>query len=242
MIVRDLGLEVREISPRRFRHARGHVSEVYSVDASRTLGIDLIFIQDNRSFSQQSGVLHGLHYQLPPYAQDKLVRVARGASSTSPWTSAAVRQVSENWVGLELSDELGNQILIPKGFAHGFVTLEPDTQVVYKVTALYAPTSDRSIRVDDPAIASIGRCARRTCFSLTKTARRRRSLDRSLSNDHRRDAHKRRSIAPARPTTARHDPQTVANANQFSGDWWRRFHRIGSVPPSGQPMSSTSTS
>ncbi|TGR68425.1 dTDP-4-keto-6-deoxy-D-glucose epimerase, partial [Mesorhizobium sp. M2D.F.Ca.ET.223.01.1.1] len=104
------------------------------------------------SYSAAAGVLRGLHYQLPPRAQDKLLRVIRGSVFD---VAVDIRRSSPTfgkWVALEISAEKGNQILVPKGFAHGFVTLVPDTEVLYKVTDTYSPGHDRSIRFDDPVI------------------------------------------------------------------------------------------
>ena len=112
----------------------------------------MTFVQDNHSLSRKAGVLRGLHYQLPPFAQDKLVRVISGAILD---VAVDIRKSSPTfgrWLALEVSAEKWNQILVPKGFAHGFVTLIPDTEVIYKVTERYAPECDRSIRFDDPAI------------------------------------------------------------------------------------------
>jgi dTDP-4-dehydrorhamnose 3,5-epimerase len=115
-------------------------------------GIDLRFVQDNHSYSAAAGVLRGLHYQLPPRAQVKLLRVVRGRILD---VAVDIRRSSKTfgkWVALDISAEKGNQILVPKGFAHGFVTLVPDSEVLYKVTDTYSPKHDRSIRFDDPAI------------------------------------------------------------------------------------------
>ena len=151
--VRELELAgVHEIMPRRFGDNRGFFSETYSAPDLAAAGIDLVFIQDNHSLSTMAGVLRGLHYQLPPFAQDKLVRVVRGAIFD---VAVDIRRNSPTfgkWLGLEVSAEKWNQILVPKGFAHGFVTLVPGTEVVYKVTERYAPEHERSIRFDDPAI------------------------------------------------------------------------------------------
>lgn len=153
MEVRPLGLDgVFEIIPRKFGDDRGFFSETYKVKALAEAGIDLNFIQDNHSFSAAKGVVRGLHYQLPPFAQDKLVRVIRGAILD---VAVDIRKNSPTfgkWVSLEVSAEKWNQILVPKGFAHGFITLTEDTEVIYKVTDYYAPEHDRSIRFDDPAI------------------------------------------------------------------------------------------
>lgn len=144
--------DVVEIVPRRIADSRGYFCETYNAEALGAYGIDLVFVQDNHSHSEQAGVLRGLHYQLPPRAQDKLLRVVRGRIFD---VAVDIRRDSPTfgrWVGLELSAEVGNQILIPKGFAHGFVTMEPNSEVLYKVTDTYSPQHDRSIRFDDPAI------------------------------------------------------------------------------------------
>jgi len=151
--VRPLGLDgVLEIVPKRHGDARGFFSETWNAARFAEAGIELAFVQDNHSYSAAAGVLRGLHYQLPPRAQDKLLRVIRGKVFD---VAVDIRRASPTfgkWVGLEISAEKGNQILVPKGFAHGFVTLVPDTEVLYKVTDTYSPGHDRSIRFDDPAI------------------------------------------------------------------------------------------
>ncbi|WP_176037554.1 dTDP-4-dehydrorhamnose 3,5-epimerase [Brucella tritici] len=153
MEVRSLGLDgVFEIIPRKFGDDRGFFSETYKIKALVEAGIDLNFVQDNHSYSAAKGVVRGLHYQLPPFAQDKLVRVTRGAILD---VAVDIRKSSPNfgkWVALEVSAEKWNQILVPKGFAHGFITLVENTEVIYKVTDYYSPEHDRSIRFDDPAI------------------------------------------------------------------------------------------
>jgi len=151
--VRQLGLGgVVEIRPARHGDHRGFFSEVWSASALAEAGIDTVFVQDNHSFSAQAAVLRGLHYQEPPFAQAKLVRVTRGSIFD---VAVDIRQGSPTfgkWVGLTISEAEWNQIYVPEGFAHGFVTLEPNTEVLYKVSALYAPQHDRAIRFDDPAI------------------------------------------------------------------------------------------
>ena len=149
--IRPLGLDgVFEIRPRRFGDDRGFFSEVWSRGALAEAGLDLDFVQDNHSYSAARGVLRGLHYQLPPAAQDKLVRVSRGSVYDVAVDIRPGSPTFGNWVGLTLSAELWNQILVPKGFAHGFVTLEEHTEVQYKVTAPYRPDLERAIRFDDP--------------------------------------------------------------------------------------------
>lgn len=144
--------EVKLITPQRFGDSRGFFSETYNRKKFHDLGIDLDFVQDNHSYSAAKGVLRGLHFQKPPHAQDKLVRCTRGRIYD---VAVDIRKGSETFgkhVGAELSAENGVQILVPKGFAHGFVTLEPDCEIQYKVTDFYAPESDASIKWDDPAL------------------------------------------------------------------------------------------
>lgn len=142
---------VMEIVPRRFRDDRGFFSETYS--ARDLPGIS--FVQDNHSRSILPGTVRGLHYQIGTEAQDKLVRVVSGAIFD---VAVDIRRSSStfgHWVGLRMSAEDGKQIFVPKGFAHGFMTLEPDTEVLYKVSAYYAPAAERAIRFDDAEIGII---------------------------------------------------------------------------------------
>ena len=151
--VRPLDLDgVLEIRPRRFSDERGFFSDIWNAAEWREAGIDLDFVQDNHSLSCGRGVLRGLHYQIEPFAQDKLVRVTRGAVFDVAVDIRAGSPSFGCWTGLVLSAAEWNQMLIPKGFAHGFVTIEPDTEVQYKVTAPYSAGHDRAIRFDDPAI------------------------------------------------------------------------------------------
>ncbi|WP_159588046.1 dTDP-4-dehydrorhamnose 3,5-epimerase [Chelativorans xinjiangense] len=151
--VRPLGLDgVLEIIPQKFGDERGYFSETYNRAKFSEQGVSIEFVQDNQSYSARKGVLRGLHYQLPPRAQDKLVRVLKGRIFD---VAVDIRRDSPTfgrWVGLELSEERWNQILMPKGFAHGFVTLEEHTVVAYKVSDYYSPEHDRGIRYDDPQI------------------------------------------------------------------------------------------
>lgn len=152
-VFRQLDLDgVIEIVPDRFGDDRGFFSEVYNASVYKACGVDVDFVQDNHSLSGPAGVLRGLHFQVPPFAQAKLVRVVKGTVFD---VAVDIRKGSPsygNWVGLELSASLWNQLYIPAGFAHGFVTLEPGTEVFYKVSAHYSSDHDRSIRFDDPAI------------------------------------------------------------------------------------------
>jgi dTDP-4-dehydrorhamnose 3,5-epimerase len=151
--IRPLELpEVLEIVPLRRQDPRGFFSEVWKAVDLEAAGIEIGFVQDNHSLSVEPGVLRGLHYQEPPVAQAKLVRVVRGSIYD---VAVDIRHGSPTfgkWVGLEISAAKWNQILVPEGFAHGFVTLEPNTEVIYKVSASYSPEHDRGIRWDDPAI------------------------------------------------------------------------------------------
>lgn len=134
------------LTPRRFGDSRGWFVETWNAARMREAGLDLAFVQDNHSFSAQKGTLRGLHYQSPPRAQDKLVRCSRGAI----WDVAVdARRGSPTYgrsVGVELSAENGRQLLVPKGFLHGFVTLTDDCEVQYKCTDLYSPQHDGSVR------------------------------------------------------------------------------------------------
>ncbi len=152
--VRRLALDgVLEIRPRRFADERGFFSEVWNKARWRDAGVDVDFVQDNHSLSRQAGVLRGLHYQAPPMTQAKLVRVTRGAVFD---VAVDIRNGSPTfgqWVSEILSAERWNQLFIPEGFAHGFLTLEADCEVEYKVSAPYSAEHDRAIRFDDPEIA-----------------------------------------------------------------------------------------
>jgi dTDP-4-dehydrorhamnose 3,5-epimerase len=144
--------EVKLIKPKIFRDERGFFSETYNRRAFADLGIDAEFVQDNHSLSRETGVVRGLHFQTPPRAQDKLVRVVRGAIFD---VAVDIRRGSPTYgrhVSAVLSANNWCQLWVPKGFAHGFCTLEPDTEVVYKVTDLYAPECDKGIAWDDPAL------------------------------------------------------------------------------------------
>lgn len=141
-----------EILPDQFKDSRGFFSETYNAATFSENGIDLDFVQDNHSFSAQKGVLRGLHFQTPPFAQDKLVRVTRGRVFDVLVDIRKGSPTYKKWLGIEVSADKWNQVLIPKGFAHGFVTLEENTEFLYKVSALYSKECDRSVRFDDPTI------------------------------------------------------------------------------------------
>jgi dTDP-4-dehydrorhamnose 3,5-epimerase len=143
--------EVLEIRPRRVTDDRGFFSEVWNAADWRAAGLDIDFVQDNHSASGR-GVLRGLHHQLPPRSQTKLVRVSRGAIFDVAVDIRPGSATFGRWIGRVLSAELWNQLLIPAGFAHGFLALEEGTEVQYKVTAAYSPDHDRAISPTDPAI------------------------------------------------------------------------------------------
>lgn len=149
LAIPDLAL----IVPRRFADTRGHFAETYTARRFAELGIDQPFVQDNQSLSRDAGTLRGLHCQVAPFAQGKLVRVLRG----SVWDVAVdIRGSSPSygkWVGVTLTAAGGEQIWIPPGFLHGFQTLEPDTEIFYKVTQDYHPASERGVMWNDPSLS-----------------------------------------------------------------------------------------
>ena len=144
--------DVKIICVRRYADQRGFFSETYNRRALADAGIDLDFVQDNHSLSIPKGVVRGLHYQAKPFVQDKLIRVTRGAI----WDVALdVRRGSTTFgqhVAFNLDANGWQQAFVPAGFAHGFVTLEPNTEVLYKVTRHYSAKHDRGILWDDPAL------------------------------------------------------------------------------------------
>jgi dTDP-4-dehydrorhamnose 3,5-epimerase len=145
--------DVRIIRPRKLGDHRGFFSETWSRKSFAEAGIDIDFVQDNHSLSAETGTLRGLHFQSPPFAQDKLVRVAKGRILDVAVDLRKSSPTFGRWVAEEISAEGWQQILVPIGFAHGFVTLEPDTEVIYKVSAPYAPAHDLGIAWNDPDIA-----------------------------------------------------------------------------------------
>jgi dTDP-4-dehydrorhamnose 3,5-epimerase len=151
--VRPLALNgVFEILPAKHGDARGFFSETWNAAALRNAGLVLDFVQDNHSYSAALGVLRGMHFQAPPVAQDKLVRVSKGRIFDVAIDIRRASATYGKWVGLEVSAAKWNQILVPKGFAHGFLTLEPDTEVIYKVTGPYSREHEGVLRYDDPDI------------------------------------------------------------------------------------------
>lgn len=151
MLFEDTAIpDVKIVTPKRHGDARGFFSEVYKKSDWEKVGVHLDFVQDNHSLSGPVGTLRGLHFQTAPFAQDKLVRVVRGRILD---VAVDIRRASPTFgkhVAVELSTENWRQLLVPIGFAHGFVTLEPDTEVLYKVTAFYSAADDRGLAWDDP--------------------------------------------------------------------------------------------
>ena len=144
--------DVLILTPRRFGDDRGWFTETWNAAVFADAGLDLGFVQHNHSMSAAVGTVRGLHYQAPPRAQDKLVRCTRGAILD---VAVDIRTGSASygrWVGVELTPENGRQLLVPKGFLHGFVTRAPMTEVQYKCTDVYAPDCDGAVRWDDPDI------------------------------------------------------------------------------------------
>ena len=142
--------EIKIIRPRKFGDHRGFFSETYSKRSFEAAGLHHDFVQDNHSLSAEVGTVRGLHFQLPPFAQDKLVRVVKGAILD---VAVDIRKGSPTFgkhVSAVISAEAWNQILVPVGFAHGFCTLEPDTEVIYKVTNFYSAEHDRGLLWNDP--------------------------------------------------------------------------------------------
>jgi dTDP-4-dehydrorhamnose 3,5-epimerase len=140
------------VRAKQFNDSRGYFMETWSRDAFRQLGIDSNFVQDNQSLSARRGTVRGLHYQSPPYAQAKLIRVLRGAVYD---VVVDLRVGSPNfgqWCGTELSADSAAQLYVPRGFAHGFMTLEDDTVVAYRVDAPYAPSFDAGVHWLDSTI------------------------------------------------------------------------------------------
>lgn len=141
------------VVPRRFGDARGHFSETFNAKRLAEIGIDRPFVQDNQSLSRPKGTLRGLHCQIAPSIQGKLVRVIRGAV----WDVAVDARPGSpsygRWAAATLTADIGEQLWVPPGFLHGFVTIEPDTEVFYKVTSDYDPGAERGVIWNDPTLA-----------------------------------------------------------------------------------------
>ena len=144
--------DVKVLIPKKHGDARGFFSETYSRQSFSVAGIEIDFVQDNHVFSAEKGTVRGLHFQIPPFAQDKLVRVVRGSVFD---IAVDLRRGSPTYgqhVSAVISAEAWNQILVPIGFAHGLMTLETDTEVIYKVSNYYSAEHDKGLLWNDPAL------------------------------------------------------------------------------------------
>ena len=148
MIEANLKELILLIKPCRFGDQRGFFSETYNRKKYLEMGIDIEFVQDNHSLSRDVGTLRGLHFQAPPHAQGKLVRCGRGAIFDVAVDIRLGSPTYGDWEGYKLTSENGQQLYIPVGFAHGFVTLEPNSEVIYKCTDYYEPKTEGTIRWD----------------------------------------------------------------------------------------------
>jgi len=140
------------LTPRRFGDARGFFCESWNRETLAAQGLYFDFVQDNHSLSERVGTVRGLHFQAPPHAQDKLVRCGRGSLFDAAVDIRKGSPTYGQWFGIELSFENGRQLLVPAGFLHGFMTREPDTEIIYKCTDFYAPDCDGAVLFNDPDI------------------------------------------------------------------------------------------
>ena len=147
-----LSASLIHIQPERHGDQRGFFAETYSRRKYSELGIDVEFVQDNHSLSRDVGTLRGLHFQASPHAQAKLVRCGRGAIFDVAVDIRLGSPTYGKWEGYELTAENGGQLYVPVGFAHGFVTLEPESEIVYKCSDYYAPETEGAVLWNDPDI------------------------------------------------------------------------------------------
>ncbi len=153
MKIIDTGLtEVKLIEPDVFGDNRGWFYESYSYEKLKNLGIDVRFVQDNRSYSKEKGTLRGIHFQKTPMAQSKLISCTKGKILDVAVDLRKGSPTYLKWISAELSEENKHMLFIPKGFGHGFVTLSEDVEVLYKVDEYYSKEHDRSIRFNDSEI------------------------------------------------------------------------------------------
>ncbi|CUX62915.1 MULTISPECIES: dTDP-4-dehydrorhamnose 3,5-epimerase [Agrobacterium] len=143
---------LKKVIPTRFGDSRGYFSEVFRSEWFRENVADVEFVQDNESLSARAGTVRGLHFQTEPFAQGKLVRCVRGRLLDVAVDIRTGSPTFGQWASVELSPQNGEQLWVPSGFAHGFMTLADDTVVSYKVTAPYSAANDRGVKWDDPAI------------------------------------------------------------------------------------------
>jgi dTDP-4-dehydrorhamnose 3,5-epimerase len=150
MDVRSLDLpDAKCVTPERHDDARGFFSETFNARRFEAAGLPTHWVQDNHARSESVGVLRGLHAQKPPTAQAKLVRVTAGAIFDVMVDARRGSPGFGRWTGMELTAENWRQIFVPEGFLHGYVTLQPGTEVLYKVTGFYAPDDEVGVRFDD---------------------------------------------------------------------------------------------
>ena len=172
MNVTSLGIpDVKILEPERFGDERGFLSETYNRRTLADRGIQLEFVQDNHSLSRPKGTIRGLHYQSPPFAQDKLIRVIRGSILD---VAVDLRRGSPTYgrhVAAVISAKAWNQILVPIGFAHGFCTLEADTEIIYKVTNYYSPEHEQGVLWKDPDLGIEWPESEKTSFLSSKDRR-----------------------------------------------------------------------
>lgn len=144
--------ELQLIKPKRYRDHRGFFAEIYNIKTFQELNISVNFVQDNHSLSNEVKTLRGLHYQKPPHAQSKLVRCGQGTIFDVAVDIRINSPTFGKWAGYKLSASNGHQLYIPIGFAHGFVTLEPHSEIVYKCSDYYAPETESALFWNDPDI------------------------------------------------------------------------------------------
>mgnify|MGYP001171667411 CR=1 FL=1 len=144
--------QIQLITPHRFNDQRGFFAETYSRQKYLEMGLDFEFVQDNQSLSRTAGTLRGLHFQKPPSAQAKLVRCGRGAIFDVALDIRKGSPTYGQWKGYELTAKNGHQLYVPVGFAHGFVTLVPDSEILYKCSDYYAPEAEGAVRWDSCGI------------------------------------------------------------------------------------------
>ncbi|MEO9651802.1 MAG: dTDP-4-dehydrorhamnose 3,5-epimerase [Roseobacter sp.] len=153
MQIEQTGLEgVVVLKPQRFGDARGFFCESWNRSRMAEAGFDIDWVQDNHSLSEAVGTIRGLHFQAPPHAQAKLVRCGRGAFYDVVVDIRRGSPTYGQWYGIELSFENGQQLLVPEGFLHGFVTRAPDTEIIYKCSDYYSPEADGAVRWDSCGI------------------------------------------------------------------------------------------
>lgn len=138
------------LRPKKFFDARGYFTETFNASAYADAGVGSTFVQDNQSLSLDAGTIRGLHFQTPPEPQAKLIRVIQGSIFDVAVDLRRGSPTYGRWCAVTLTAEAGEQLFVPRGFAHGFCTLEPSTIVAYKVDGYYAPACDSGLRWDDP--------------------------------------------------------------------------------------------